>query len=173
MLLRQQKASSNFLNIDAPSSIPGVLYYLVLPLDCRLASVRFWGAFSVDSVCQCHYFRTCVAPMISVGRGILGMPCCWWKLSLAVSRSILGRVQQLRWRTRQRGEEVVENRAGALESCVVPGICCPRFTRTASSSSLDWLVSCSAFYVETSAFIFLWGILEILENGSNWLSLVV
>lgn len=43
MLLRQQKASSNF-SIYTPSNIPGVLYCLVLPLDYnKLVKMLFLG----------------------------------------------------------------------------------------------------------------------------------
>lgn len=92
---------------------------------------------------------------------------CFWPCLCWVSLSI----HQLRWR--KRGEEVVGDRAGALESCVVPGICCTGFTRTGSSSlnRLTCFLQCPLCWI--LGFYFLWGILEILENGFNWLSLVV
>lgn len=131
-LLWQQKASSNFPSAASLLNILEILYCLVLTLDGQnafwegtpLADSQYTGATTCIPTShpwwsqQKKEFKEYLVPHRSCS-----WPClCWVSLS----------IHQLRWR--KRGEEVVENRTGALESRVIPGICRTGFTRTGSLS---------------------------------------
>lgn len=156
MLLRQRKASSNFLNIFTPPNTPGVLYCLGFALG--LQQVVQWaflgGIFSWLTICQCHYLHTHLTPDDLCGKRnsrntLLLMEAALGCVSAEHPWAFIG------WGRRREGRRWWK--AGLeLLRVVVPGICCPGFTRT-GSSSLDWFVSCNAFYVETWD-LFLYGV---------------
>lgn len=129
------KASSNFLNIYSLSSlsnITGVLRCLVLPLDLSelfpesVVTTYRWCKYSSDAP------HTITSASALCGKRSWGISCLWlvlwWKVSLARALSILE--HQLRWREAGMKQKSRQE----LLRVVIPGICCPGFTRTALSS---------------------------------------